>query len=120
MSQLSQGDGRLPKLGHCPKFSRFFSNNSTLEVKVAKIKIRLCTFCNIGNVEDEYHFLLECPCYYELRILYLPKYFYHNPSKIKFVNLLCTKNKSLLKKICLFLERALKMREEIESYYEIF
>ena len=83
---------------------------------------RFCTFCNLQKVEDEYHFLLECPCFYEFRILYIPRYYYHNHSSIKFVNLLCTENKTILRNICIYLEKALKMRDdsEIEGYFEIF
>ena len=28
---------------------------------------RLCQFCDLGEVEDETHFLLRCPVYYEIR-----------------------------------------------------
>ena len=33
---------------------------------------RLCKLCNTNNIENEYHFLLACPTYRNLRKLYLP------------------------------------------------
>ena len=34
---------------------------------------RICEHCNYNTVESEYHFLLICPKYYDLRMQYLPK-----------------------------------------------
>ena len=33
-----------------------------------KVEERLCEMCNLGKVEDEAHFLCECPRYKELRV----------------------------------------------------
>ena len=35
---------------------------------------RICKQCDIRCVEDEFHFLLVCPKYKDLRKQYLPKY----------------------------------------------
>ena len=32
-----------------------------------KVDDRLCTFCRSGAIEDEYHFLFNCPAYVQLR-----------------------------------------------------
>ena len=32
---------------------------------------RICSFCNLDKVEDEYHFILVCPLYNVLRKTYL-------------------------------------------------
>ena len=29
---------------------------------------RICTLCNLNSVEDEFHFIMECPFYSTLRI----------------------------------------------------
>ena len=79
---------------------------------------RLCTYCNLGKVEDEFHFLLECPCYSELRLIYFPRHFYITPNLISFSEMMKTTNKSLLYKICIFLEKGLKYRAEIDSYFQ--
>lgn len=33
---------------------------------------RLCTLCNLNLVEDGFHFVMICPVYEHLRIIYLP------------------------------------------------
>jgi len=43
---------------------------------------RICKFCNFNCIEDESHFLLQCPFYHDIRISALPNFF-ENPS---FVN----------------------------------
>ena len=42
---------------------------------------RKCKICNI--LEDEFHFLLECPLYAELRKRYINKYYWRRPNKRK-------------------------------------
>ena len=36
---------------------------------------RVCTKCNMNEIETEYHFLLVCPHYREIRTNILPKYY---------------------------------------------
>ena len=31
------------------------------------VQLRTCRCCDLNKVEDEIHFLLECPCYFTLR-----------------------------------------------------
>jgi hypothetical protein len=38
-------------------------------------KLRTCQLCNSVDIEDEYHFVLICPCYTDLRIMYIPLYY---------------------------------------------
>ena len=49
---------------------------------------RICSLCTRNEVEDEYHFLLICPAYNELRHSYLKKYYYNKPSTLKLIQLL--------------------------------
>ena len=49
---------------------------------------RICSFCTLNEVEDEYPFLLICPVYNELKHLYLKKYYYDKPSMLKLIQLL--------------------------------
>ena len=37
---------------------------------------RYCTFCDLHDVEDFYHFVLICPLYAPLRVKYFDKKFY--------------------------------------------
>ena len=53
---------------------------------------RMCTKCTIRDVEDEFHFILICPYYIEIRRQFIKLYFYNRPSVYKLTQLLDTKN----------------------------
>ena len=74
---------------------------------------RLCQICNINVIEDEYHFLLVCPAYRDIRVNTLPKYFCSWPSKQKFVKLLTETQAATLKKIGKFLYLANEKRKTL-------
>ena len=42
---------------------------------------RKCSFCN--SFEDEYHFVLQCSAYSELRKKYISKYFWNRPNMFR-------------------------------------
>jgi hypothetical protein len=46
---------------------------------------RICTMYNKKSVEDEYHFILECDRYTDIRCKYIKKYYYRNPSTFKLI-----------------------------------
>ena len=57
---------------------------------------RLCKLCQNG-VEDEYHFLLKCPLFDELRDKYIPAKYCIHPNLHKFVLLMtCSKETIIL------------------------
>jgi hypothetical protein len=39
-----------------------------------------CQLCSSVDIEDEYHFVFVCPCYKDLRIMYIPLYDRNIPS----------------------------------------
>ena len=51
---------------------------------------RKCKICCV--LEDEYHFVLECLLYVDIRKIYLQRYFWNRPNMIKFIELLTTDN----------------------------
>ena len=55
-------------------------------------EISFCTFCNQNDIEDEFHFILKCPLYSNLRQTYIKPYYYRNPSVFKIVHLLSVQN----------------------------
>ncbi len=71
---------------------------------------RYCTICDARDIEDEYHFVIVCPRYNELRTRYIPAYYRRRCSMHKFVNLLNTPNKSHLRKLALFVYHATELR----------
>ena len=56
---------------------------------------RKCIICD--DVEDEYHFVLCCPRYHDLRSKYIPKTLYQRPSMFKFIEFLNCKDMLKLK-----------------------
>ena len=48
--------------------------------------------CNLNVVEDEYHFILQCEKYIDVRRKYLKKYYWQRPSYVKLVQLLSVRN----------------------------
>ena len=53
---------------------------------------RLCNMCDKQEVEDEYHFILECDKYNDIKCKYLKSYYYERPSTFKLVQLLSVRN----------------------------
>ena len=47
--------------------------------------IKLCQFCNMNRVEDEFHFVLVCPAFRDLQKDMLSKYYCTWPTTTKFV-----------------------------------
>jgi hypothetical protein len=43
---------------------------------------RICKMCSKSEIEDEFHFLLVCPCYDNFRKIYVKKYYYKKKTSI--------------------------------------
>ncbi len=53
---------------------------------------RICEYCSLNVVEDEFHFLLICPLYTDIRLHYLPRYYHNHSTLVTFYDLLSTTN----------------------------
>lgn len=71
---------------------------------------RKCKVC--GVLEDEFHFVLECPLYIELRVKYISKYYYKHPSMLKFIELLKSDSKKDIKRLSMYVNKAFAVRKE--------
>ena len=71
---------------------------------------RTCQFCNTGEIEDEFHFILKCPLYHNLRIQYIKPYYYRRASVFKLVQLLSVQNVKELCNLGTFLYTSDKLR----------
>uniref|UniRef100_A0A8W8ICF1 Uncharacterized protein n=1 Tax=Magallana gigas TaxID=29159 RepID=A0A8W8ICF1_MAGGI len=67
-----------------------------------------CDFCR-SEFEDEYHFVLICPRYQQLRAKYIKKYYWKKPSMYKFIQLLCVNNVRELCNLGKFLHHEFKL-----------
>jgi hypothetical protein len=69
---------------------------------------RKCILCN--TLEDEFHFLLECELYKDLRIRYIKQYFRKRPNIPKFVELLSSDQKQINTNLAIYLFKAMERR----------
>lgn len=72
---------------------------------------RKCTFCNRDEIEDEFHFILVCPYYSDLRIKFIHNYFYTRPSVFKFITLLNSTKLKILNRLAIYLNKAVSLRK---------
>jgi len=53
---------------------------------------RYCFYCQ-DDIEDEFHFVLCCPIYKDVRVKYIKKYYRCKPSMFKFIQLCKSESK---------------------------
>ena len=71
---------------------------------------RFCIYCDMNCIEDEYHFIIECPFYYSLRKKYIEKKYYVRPSMFKFISLMKSVEYNTIQKVCTFIKFAFNKR----------
>ena len=74
---------------------------------------RKCNICGNNDIEDEFHFVLICPTYRDLREQYIPLFYWRRAGMFKFVNLLNTTKKQLLHKLAIYIIKANKVRNSV-------
>lgn len=103
----------------CIALSRLRVSSHRLEIEAGRwvrpnsvpVNDRKCSKCSV--LEDEFHFIIECQMFKELRERYIPKYYWHRPSMFKFVELITTTKASLLRKLGSYVYQAFKIRTEL-------
>jgi hypothetical protein len=101
---------------HRIALSRLRSSNHRLAIESGRwhkpqpipLQERKCQTCNV--LEDEFHFVLVCPVYSQLRKQYVSKYYYERPSMFKFIELMSSVNVKTITKLANFVFKAFKMR----------
>ena len=73
---------------------------------------RICPLCKL-DVEDEFHFLVQCKFYLSFRKKYIKPYYYRNPSVFKVVQLLSSQNTKELSNLALYIKNAFSLRNNI-------
>ncbi|KAL4218602.1 hypothetical protein ACF0H5_021192 [Mactra antiquata] len=74
---------------------------------------RYCQICNLSDIEDEYHFVITCPAYSNIRKLYNKPYFLNRPSMLKFIELIQSRNKDILLNFALYCKKPICIRNNI-------
>ena len=95
--------------------TRFRTSSHSLMIETGRYENtpreqRICQFCNMGKIEDEYHFLLVCPNYPDLRRKFFKPYFCHWPTLMKFDTLLSKDSKISVTNLSKFIYFAFKRR----------
>ena len=99
-------------------FARFRCSSSSLAIEEGRHHniaphLRFCKVCNLMEVEDEYHFLLICEKYNDLRQKFLPQESHSEPNTLKFKKLMTTNDYFQLLNLCKYTTMAFKRRNFI-------
>ena len=73
---------------------------------------RICSLCNVHDVQDEYHIAVICIYFKKAREKYIKQYYYYRPSMIKFIKLINTHNFKEWFRFMLFLKIVFKLYAE--------
>lgn len=71
---------------------------------------RICIYCNLQAIESEFHFLLVCPFFRDLRRKFFSPYYCHWPSLSKFETLMTSESKNTISKLAKYIYSAEKLR----------
>ena len=87
---------------------RFRTTNNKLPVETGRWQNiprenRKCILCNRSQIGDEYHYIFECIYFNQKRKQSLLNYFIYSHNIIKFSELMSSKRKPILKKLCHFI-----------------
>ena len=74
---------------------------------------RLYNLCQRQDSQDEYHLVLICPVYMELRKQFIKKYYFVRPNTDKFIQLVTTNNNCILRKLAIYLHHAFILRKNL-------
>ena len=102
----------------CYAFTRLRLSSHRLEVETGRwhkpnaipLENRVCSTCR--ELEDEYHFMLECSRYHDLRVSLIPNYYRTRPNMFKLIELFSTNSKQKQRNISLYIFKAFKVREQ--------
>ena len=70
---------------------------------------RRCTLCSSGDIEDEYHMIMICEHFRDVRVKYIKPFYYKRPSMWKFIELMNSTSKKDRFKLMLFLKIIFKL-----------
>ena len=103
---------------HRVALTRLIVSSHTLHVEngrwkrpVIPYEQRYCHKC-INKLEDEYHMLLECELYNDIRQQLIPRYYWTRPSMQKLLELICNERNKVIKAISKFVFCAFKIRND--------
>ena len=95
--------------------SRFRTSSHDLLIETGRYENiprdqRLCKSCDMKTIESEYHFLLVCPKFRDLKKKYFKSYYCHWPTIHKFESLLSSNSKKVICNLSKYIYFAQKIR----------
>lgn len=104
--------------------SRFRLSSHNLEIERGRYlnvprNERICKFCNLRTIENEYHFLLICTLYTDIRKKYIKPYYCSWPTLNKFDKLMMSRNKKEISNLSKYIYFASKVRKELDQINNI-
>ena len=74
---------------------------------------RLCLMCNLSDIEDEFHFILKCPIYKDLRKKYIKPRCQSRPSVFELIQLFNTSSTTEIRKLRYFIINFNKLKDSL-------
>ena len=98
-------------------FFHFRSLNHKFPIEWGRYEViargdRICELCSLHTLDAEYHYVLECSYFDDLRSLYLPRDLFSRPNTVKFENPMCSSDTRLFK-VSKYCKVVLKTFQEI-------
>ena len=92
---------------HCSALTKLRCSSHSLAIEDGRYRNvdrenKKCIFCNMNVIENEFHFVLVCSFYRDLRNKILPRYYCTWPTITKFQSLMQTKQSGVLNKLAKF------------------
>jgi len=76
----------------------------------------ICKYCNLKAIENEYHFLLVCPLYRNIRKQCFTSYYCSWPTINTFETLLSKQNKKVTMNLFKYIYHAMHLRDLLDNY----
>ena len=110
----------LEKQKYITVLAKFRCSNHTLMVEKGRQlglprQNRICQFCSLNLVEDEVHFLVECPLFEDLRCNHNITCSPNISSAHNFIRMMTNSNVNHLRNVCRFLLSAERRREDFNA-----
>lgn len=98
--------------------ARFRISSHRLGIEIGRytntpLNDRVCTLCNMNQIESEYHFLLVCPKYRDLRVKFFKPYYCHWPNINKFENIMNSNHRTTIYNLSKFIFFATQRRHSL-------
>ena len=81
------------------------------KLRTTPLNERTCINCNV--IEDEFHFVLECKLFTDIRNRYIPIFYRNHPGMYKLITLINNENEITIRNLGVFIQKAFELRNSI-------